>query len=420
MNPSGPSVASRAFQARSSALTGAALLLAGLSLSAPQRSAMSAPSSPSSTRLPIALQAKTPASGKYWVYIGTYTGAKSKGIYRFQLDLATGQATEPELAGEITSPSFLAIHPKGNALYAVNEVSDFEGKRTGAVTSYKLDPKTGQLQLLNQKPSEGAGPCHISLAGAGDHVLIANYGAGSIAAYPTQADGSLGAPTAAVQHRGMSVNRQRQEAPHAHSINVDPTGKYVVAADLGLDKVLIYRYDRSKGTLEPNDPAFAPLAPGSGPRHFAFHPNQKNAYVINEMLSTITTFAFDAKAGALNSLQTVSTLPDDFKGNTSTAEIQVHPNGRWVYGSNRGHDSIAMFSVQSETGMLTPLGHEPTGGKTPRNFGIDPTGRFLLAANQGSDTVTVFRINQDTGRLSPTGTSVKVGTPVCVKFLAVP
>jgi 6-phosphogluconolactonase len=251
----------------------------------------------------------------------------------------------------------------------------------------------------------------------GKTVLVANYGGGSVAALPIAADGRLGKATAAIQHKGSSVNQQRQSAPHAHSINIDSSNRFAVAADLGLDKLLIYRLDAAKGTLTPNDPPFASVAPGSGPRHFAFHPNGKFAYVINEMLCTVTAFSFDEKTGSLRELQTITTLPHEVRSGYSTAEIVAHPSGKFLYGSNRGHDSIALFAVDTETGKLTALGHEPTGGKTPRNFAIDPTGTFLLAENQESDTIVVFRIDQASGKLKPTGHVANVPTPVCVRFL---
>jgi 6-phosphogluconolactonase len=251
-------------------------------------------------------------------------------------------------------------------------------------------------------------------------VLVANYGGGSVSVLPIQSDGRLGPATGFVQHEGSSVNPRRQERPHAHSMNLDAANRFAFAADLGLDKVLVYRFDANRGTIVPNDPPAATVAPGSGPRHFAFHPRGRNAYVINEMTSTVTAFRYDAGRGRLTELHTISTLPQGFTGNNSTAEVQVHPSGRFLYGSNRGHDSIAIFSIDSDTGRLTQVGHQPTGGRTPRNFGIDPTGVYLLAANQESSTVTVFRIDPRTGRLTPTGQTVNVPVPVCVKMMAAP
>jgi 6-phosphogluconolactonase len=360
-----------------------------------------------------------PAAGSLLVYFGTYTSAKSQGVYVARLDLATGALTEPTLAAGIVSPSFLAVHPKRTFLYAVNEVSNFDGGVTGAVSAFRIDRATGRLTLLNQQSSGGAGPAHLTVDRAGRNVLVANYGGGSVAVLPIGADGRLDAASAFVQHAGSSVNPQRQQGPHAHSVNVDLANRFAFVADLGLDKVLIYRFDPSKGSIVPNDPPAANVEPGSGPRHFAFHPTGRFAYVINEMTCTVTAFACDASAGRLETLQTISTLPDGVtvaKG-MSTAEVQVHPSGRFVYGSNRGHDSITVFAVDETTGRLTFVQNESTQGSTPRNFGIDPTGRYLLAANQRTDSVVVFRIDEATGRLTPTGTRITVGSPVCVKFV---
>lgn len=358
---------------------------------------------------------------KLWVYVGTYTGPKSKGIYLCELDLATGKLTEKGLAGEVTNPSFLAIHPNKKFLFAVGEINNFKGKRGGAASAFSIDPKTGKLTLLNQETSGGGGPCHVSVDKEGKNILLANYGGGSVEVIPVAADGKLGEPTSFIQHKGKGPDKGRQEAPHAHSINLDAANKFAFAADLGLDKVLIYKFDAAKGTLTPNDPAYGEVPPGGGPRHFAFHPNGKFAFVCDEMTSAVTAFAYDAEKGALKTLDTISTLPEGLKvkGN-STAEVQVHPNGKAVYVSNRGHDSIAVFSCDAATGKLTPIQHESTQGKTPRNFGIDPTGAYLVAANQDSASLVVFKIDPATGKLTPADSKVEVPTPVCVKFMSAP
>ncbi len=365
-----------------------------------------------------AQQAPSPSAERAWVFIGTYTNGKSQGIYRAQIDLKTGALTRPELAAKVENPSFLAVHPGGRFLYAAGELSNFQGKPGGAVSAFALDPKTGELALLNQQSSGGGGPCHLVVDPSGKNVLVANYGGGSVAVLPIGADGRLQPASSFVQHEGKSVDPRRQEAPHAHSINVDKGGKFAVAADLGLDKLLVYHFDANSGELTPNDPPHSPVAAGAGPRHFAFHPSGRFAYVINEMHSTVTAFDYDAKQGRLIQLQTLSTLPKEHQGN-STAEIQVHPSGKFLYGSNRGHNSLAIFAINEDTGRLTALGHQATGGRTPRNFGVDPSGTFVLAANQGSNSVVVFRIDQETGRLTPTGHSVEAPNPVCVKFLAI-
>lgn len=350
-----------------------------------------------------------------WVYVGTYTGSDSKGIYLLELDLTTGKLSEPRLVAETTNPSFLAIHPNGRFLYTVNEIWGKQ-KETPNVSAFLIEPKSGMLELLNRAPSYGAGPCHITVDAHGRHVLIANYGGGSVAVLPIESDGKLGEPTSFIQHTGKGINPKRQEAPHAHSINLDAKNRFALVCDLGLDKVFIYRYDPDGGKLTPNEPPFASVAPGAGPRHLAFHPSGKFAYVINELNSTITAFSYDEASGVLNELQTVSTLPDDFAGENTTAEVVIHPSGRFLYGSNRGHDSIAAFAVNEQTGMLKPIGHFPTNGKTPRNFSIEPTGKFLLVANQHSNNIVVFRIDEGTGKLLLSDTIVRVPTPVCIRF----
>ena len=360
------------------------------------------------------------APGECLVYVGTYTGGgKSQGIYAYRLDLATGKCTPLGLAAEVKNPSFLAIHPSHEFLYSVSEISDLDGKPTGGVSAFAVDLSTGKLTKLNHQSSEGRGPCHVMVDRTGSTVMVANYGGGSIASYPIAADGRLAPAASAIQHEGKSVNPQRQEAPHAHSINVSPDNRFAVAADLGLDKLLVYRLDPATSKLVANDPPSASVKSGSGPRHFAFHPSGKTAYVINELACTVTVFDYDAKRGVLTERQTVSTLPEGEKVEPgySTAEVQVHPSGRFVYGSNRGHDTITVFAVDPKDGTLRQIQNESTQGHTPRGFGIDPTGRFLLAGNQASDTVTVFRIDQKSGRLVPTGEKLDVGAPVCVKFI---
>lgn len=367
------------------------------------------------------VKAEAPASKpeRAWVFLGTSTGPKSKGIYRCTMDLTTGRLGEPELAAEVANPSFLAIHPSRRFLYAVGEMEQFGGKKGGAVSAFRLDPKTGKLALLNQASSGGAGPCHLVVDRAGKHVLVANYGGGSAAVLAVGEDGKLGQQTEFVQHQGSSVDKSRQEGPHAHSINLDAANRFAFVADLGLDRVMVYRYNADKGTLIPSEHGPANVVPCSGPRHFAFHPDGKHAYVINEMALTITAFSYDPENGVLKAVQTVSTLPEGTPKDKSfsTAEVQVHPSGRFVYGSNRGHNSIAIFSVKPKTGELTPAGHQAENIKTPRNFGIDPTGSFLLVANQDGDSLNVYRIHPKTGALEPTGQTVKVPMPVCVKFV---
>ncbi|MFN5529983.1 MAG: lactonase family protein [Planctomycetaceae bacterium] len=362
------------------------------------------------------VQAADPASLR--LYIGTYTGPKSKGVYTSTLDLATGKLSTAELAVELKNPSFLAVHPQDpTLLYAVSEVDDAQGKPSGGVAALKRDPATNRLTVLNAELSGGAGPCHLNVDATGRHVLVANYGGGSVAALPIVAGGKLGPATSVIAHQGNSVNPQRQKEPHAHSINLDPANRFAFAADLGLDQVLVYAFDPLAGTLARHEPPFAKVTPGAGPRHFAFRPDGKFAYVINELGNTITVFEYAADKGVLKVVQDISTLPAGHTEPSYTAEVVVHPSGKFVYGSNRGHDSIAMFTVDPATGLLTAQGQEPTRGKAPRNFVVDPTGRWLLAENQGSDTIYVFAIDQATGRLKETGSPLSVPTPVCVRFV---
>jgi 6-phosphogluconolactonase len=357
---------------------------------------------------------------KYFVYIGTYTDtpAKSKGIYVFEMDPATGSLTPLGVAAETINPTFLDLSPDHRFLYAANEIGNFENKPAGAVSAFTIDHSTGKLTLLNQASTRGDGPCHLALDKKGRHALVANYGGGSVAVLPIDKDGKLGEAAAFVQHQGRSIHPQRQGEPHAHCVALDKNNHFAFVCDLGLDKVMIYRFNPNKGTLTPNEAApFASVQPGAGPRHIVFSKDDRYAYVINELKPLVTVFAYDAKRGALKELQTVRDLPDDFKGESTGAEIELHPSGRFLYTSNRGHDSIAVFAVDPKNGTLTLVQHQSTQGKTPRHFGIDPTGRFLLAANQDSNNVVVFQIDETSGRLKPAGCNIKMPAPVCVKFL---
>ena len=366
--------------------------------------------------LPSARAEEKPKSDKMWVFVGTYTGAKSKGIYRFEFDTATGKLTGPELAAETKNPSFLAIHPSKKFLYAIGELDNVSGKKGGAVTAFSLDAKTGELKELNQQSSVGAGPCYIVIDRAGKNALVANYGGGSVAVLPIGSDGKLAEASAFIQHK--SADPDKKVMPHGHSINVDANNRFAIAADLGLNQLIVYKFDAAKGTLTPNDPPYLATAPGAGPRHFAFHPNGHFAYVINESNMTLTALTYDAEKGTLKTLQTISTLPEGAKGKDfSTAEVVVHPSGKFVYGSNRGHHSIVGYSIDEKTGELKLIGHQGEGIKTPRNFNIDPTGKFMVVANQDGDNLVVFRIDPKTGELKTTGIKAEVGAPVCVKFV---
>jgi 6-phosphogluconolactonase len=356
-------------------------------------------------------------AGGFLVYFGTYTGAKSKGIYVSRFDPATGRLSAPELVAETRNPSFLAVHPGGRFLYAVGEVDGASGKPGGTVNAFSLDRQTGKLTLLNQQASGGSGPCHLSVDASGKCLLVANYNSGSIAALPIHADGRLGEATTTIQHAGSSVNPERQAGPHAHFICPSPDNRFALNCDLGLDLVLVYRLDADAARLAPGNPPFATVPPGAGPRHLTFAPDGKFVYVINEMGSTISAFSYNPTNAALTEVQTLSTLPKDFSTNNICAEIVIHPSGKFLYGSNRGHDSIAVFAVDRKSGRLTLMEHLSSQGRTPRHIAIDPTGRWLLAENQDSDSVIVFALDPDTGKLKPIGQSLTIGSPVCAVFV---
>jgi 6-phosphogluconolactonase len=358
-------------------------------------------------------------SSPYLVYVGTYTTKQaSKGIYAYRFDANTGQLTSIGLAAESTDPSFVAVHPNGKYLYAVNEVGDFNGMKSGAVSSFAIDRKSGTLKQLNQVSTHGAGPCFVSLDKTGRFVLVANYDGGSVATFAIQDDGSLSLVKGFVQHSGSGVDKERQEGPHAHWIGVSPDNRFALVADLGLDDVMVYKFDDVRGGLTPNTPPYAEVKPGTGPRHLAFHPNGKFVYLLTEMGSSVTTFAYSAQKGSLSALQTVPALPKDYSGVREAAEIVVHPSGKFVYASNRGTaNSIAAYKVDASKGTLTPAGIFSTRGQIPRNFTIDPTGRFLLAANEDSGNIVVFRMDAATGELTPTGQVEELPAPVCITFV---
>lgn len=357
-----------------------------------------------------------PAHEILHAYVGTYTGGDSKGVYRFEFNTETGELTEAGVTEGVKNPSFLALNKAGTALYCVAEISDFGGKKSGGVAAFARDAKTGELRKLSEQSTGGAGPCHLTLDNAGKHLLSANYGGGSIAVHPITANGGLGERTDFVQHEGSSVTK-RQTGPHAHCINVDAADGYVFATDLGLDQVVIYRYDAKTGKVTPNDPKAVVLKPGAGPRHFAMHPSEKLALVNNELDSTVTSMKYDAAKGSLTKVDTLSTLPTDYQepGN-STAEIAVSPDGKFVYVSNRGHNSIAGFAINQDTGKLKAIGHTSTGGEIPRNFGMTPDGEWIIAANQKSGTLVVLKRDAETGGLKQVGDPIACPKPVCVVF----
>ena len=355
-------------------------------------------------------------TSKYLLYVGTYTDKGAKGIYVYRYDAGSGQLSDSQVAAETVNPSFVTIDDKKRLLYAVNELQKYQNESSGGVSAFSIGPRR-QLHLLNEVASGGADPCYVSIDKSGKYVLVANYTGGSISVFPIRQDGSLGAPTAFIQHKGSGPNRERQEAAHAHWIETSPDNRFAIASDLGIDELLVYRFDASTGKLAPNDPPFAKAEPGAGPRHLAFAPSGKFAYVINELQSTVSVFSYDAANGVLHPLQTISALPKKFSGENTAAEIAIHPNGRFLFASNRGHDSIAVFSIDKAKGTLRLIDNFSVKGRTPRSFVIDPTGSRLLVANQDTGNIVVFRINRSTGRLTATGQEVKVPAPVCLKFM---
>lgn len=358
------------------------------------------------------LSIQTLAAQTFDVYFGTYTQkSQSDGIYHATLDTKSGKLSKPELAIQTPNPSFIAIHPSGKYIYSVTEGNP------GKVSAFKIDLKTKKLKLINQSTSGGTGPCHVSVSKDGKTLLSANYSSGSLASTPINNDGSLGETASVIQHQGSGVNEKRQQGPHVHSINLSPDNRFAYVADLGIDKVMIYILNPKNSKLTENNPDFFKAEPGAGPRHFTFHPNEKFAYLINELDNTIAVFDHKAENGALIVKQTISTLPDDFDGETKTAEIKVHPNGKFLYGSNRGHDSIAVYKIAPKSGKLTLVGFQKKGIANPRHFNIDPTGKYCLVGNQDKDSVLLFSVDQQDGMLQPTNQNITVGMPVCIQFL---
>jgi len=376
--------------------------------------------------LVLCAEAAPASHKKYFVYVGTYTaeaGSTSKGIYAYRFDSGTSELIPIGLAAETTNPSFLAVHPNHRFLYAVNETGNYQGQKSGAVSAFAIDRATGKLTLLNEVASKGADPCYITVDKTGKYVLVANYTGGSVAVFPVLEDGRLGEASAFIQHTGHGADPERQEGPHAHSIDLSFDERFAIVDDLGLDETLVYKFDSAKGSLSLNDPqvytTLAKADPGAGPRHFAFNPNGKFAYVVNEIQSTVSVFSYDGSAGILRRLQTISTYPKDFSAHNDDAEIEVLPSGKFLYASNRGHDSIAAFAIDANKGTLTAVEYASTKGEGPRNFEIAPGGSLLFAANEKSDNLVIFRINAQTGRLTPTGKVPELAQPVCVKFVPI-
>lgn len=362
------------------------------------------------------------------VFVGTYTEpirfgtgkiliGQGKGIYVYKLDVSSGALEQSGLFGGVPNPSYLAFDPSRRFLYAVNELKEFEGAPTGAISAFSVDASSGNPSFLNRKPSHGTDPCHLTVHPSGRYVLVANFMSGSVCVLPIGEDGALGDATDVIQHQGSSIDPVRQSGPHAHAVTLDNSGRYAFIPDLGLDKLMVYTFDVSRGKLEPHQTPWVETAAGAGPRQLVMHPQGPYAYLINELNSTMTAFRFDQDSGALREIQTLSTLPENFEGASTCAEVQISPSGRFLYGSNRGHDTIVIYAIDQRDGTLTCIGHESTQGKTPRNFVVDPAGEFLIAANQDTNNMVIFRLDPTSGKLIATGYEVDVPTPVCVKFI---
>jgi 6-phosphogluconolactonase len=352
------------------------------------------------------------------VYVGTYTSGKSEGIYLYSLNLSDGSLRRVGVTGGVNNPSYLTLDRARRFLYSVEETEEFEGAKSGAVSAFAVNQRDGSLRFVNRQASMGGAPCYVTADNAGRFVLVANYSGGNVAALPVKKGGGLDKAVDVKQDSGSGPNRERQEGPHAHCVLLDSSNRNAYSCDLGADKVMIYDFDSRRGRLTPSAQPFVSLKPGAGPRHLTFDGAGRHVYVLNELDSSVTAFARERKTGALRELKTYSMLPEDFKGENTGADIHLTPDGRFLYCSNRGHDSIALFRVDARAGALTAVGHTPTTGKTPRNFAVDPTGRFLLVANQRSDNVVTFRIDPSTGALSPTGHAAEIPSPVCLKLAA--
>lgn len=347
-------------------------------------------------------------SADYYLYVGTYTRKTSEGIYTYRFNPQTGEVSPVSHTKGVSNPSFLAITPNQRFLYAVG------GDSGDSVRAFAIDRQSHGLTLLNAQSAMGMGATHVAVDKTGKWVIVGNYRSGDLCVLPTRADGSLDKATQHIRHEGKSVDPERQDHPYVHSINIAPNNRDVFVPDLGTDKVMTYTLNAQTGTLTPGNPPFTSVTPGSGPRHLTFHPNGKFAYLIQEMSATITGFLY--RNGTLQAFQTVSSLPEGYTGRKWSADIHISPDGLFLYGSNRAHESLSIFRINQQTGQLTLVGHQPVGGKTPRNFAIDPTGNFVLVANQDSDTITLFRRDKQTGTLTPTGKAITVSMPVCLLF----
>jgi 6-phosphogluconolactonase len=349
------------------------------------------------------------------VFITEFAPGDKGGIQAYQFDTKAGMLKPLRRTAGVEHPFFLALSPNGKFLYSIH-AKTFGGKENEQVAAYQVVGRTGELKLLNRQSAEGTAACYLDVDRTGKAVLVANYLSGSVASLPLKADGSLGDKASFFKHEGSSVNRERQKEPHAHSIVVSPNNRYALAADLGTDQILCYRLDPATAKLSPNKTPFAKSPAGAGPRHLTFHPDGKRVYVINELLNSVTVFDYDADAGTLTQKQTISTLPPDFKGTSYCADVKVTPDGKYLYGTNRGHDSIACYKI-ADDGKLTLVAIEPSLGKGPQNLATTPDGAWLLCANMPGNTVAVFAIDRDTGKLKSTGEPVKHTSPSCIMIL---
>jgi 6-phosphogluconolactonase len=354
---------------------------------------------------------KKTMNNDFHLMVGTYTSGKSEGIYTFKFNVKTGEFTPESVAKNIKNPSFLAISSDSKYVYSAGETD-----KQGSVHSFAFDKKTGVLTPLTSQSANGNYPCHVAIDKTGEWVICGNYGAGNLSVFPVEANGSLGKASQTIQHEGKSINPGNQESPHVHSINIAPNNVDVFVADLGMDKIMTYSLDAKTGKLSAGNPPFTSVKAGSGPRHFEFHPNGKFAYCIQEISGEVV--AYDYKKGSLNTIQTISTKPADLKGDLNCADIHISPDGKFLYGSNRVHDSLAIYEVDAKTGKLAYVAHQSVMGKKPRNFMIDPTGNFVLVANQDSDNIVIFKRDAVKGTLTPTGKEIAVPNPVCLKMVS--
>lgn len=356
-------------------------------------------------------------SPKEIFYVGTFEGRGSEGLYVFEFDRNEESFRHIQTVSGRQGPNFQAVHPGGEYLYSVSDdpVDPEQGEST--ISAYKIDRETGELTLINEQPVDGSGICHVSADPLGKFVYVANYGSGSLSSFIVSDDGSLSGAADRVQHEGSSVNEQRQRAPHAHSTIPSPDGRFIYASDLGIDKIMIYEVDRETGELNPAETPWFDVEPGAGPRHFTFHPDGNYAYSVEELTSTVTALSVDDATGALMEVERVDMLPDDFEEDSWAADIHISPDGRFLYASNRGHDSLVIFEIDPATGRLNLTGHESTRGGHPRNFGIDAGGEYVFVANRDDDHVVLFKRDTETGMLSFTGEEMEVPMAVCVTQL---